>query len=83
MITASHNPYEDNGIKFFGPDGQKLSDEVEAEIESLMDAGLGQGLAESGAIGRAKRIDDSQARYIEFAKRTFPAQPASWTGCAS
>ena len=72
MITASHNPYEDNGIKFFGPDGQKLSDEVEMEIESLMDAGLAQGLAPSPQIGRAKRIDDSQARYIEFAKRTFP-----------
>jgi len=72
MITASHNPFEDNGIKFFGPDGQKLSDEVELEIESLMDAGLEQGLAPSAAIGRAKRVDDSQARYIEFAKRTFP-----------
>ncbi len=72
MITASHNPFEDNGIKFFGPDGQKLSDEVETEIESLMDAGLAQGLAPSARIGRAKRIDDSQARYIEFAKRTFP-----------
>ena len=72
MITASHNPFDDNGIKFFGPDGQKLSDEVELEIESLMDAGLTQGLAPSARIGRAKRIDDSQARYIEFAKRTFP-----------
>ena len=72
MITASHNPYEDNGIKFFGPDGQKLSDDVEMEIEKLMAAGLEQGLAPSDKIGRAKRIDDSQARYIEFAKRTFP-----------
>src|SRR5213079_1406436 len=72
MITASHNPFEDNGIKFFGPDGQKLSDEVETEIEALMAAGLEQGLAPSAGIGRAKRIDDSQARYIEFAKRTFP-----------
>jgi phosphoglucosamine mutase len=72
MITASHNPFEDNGIKFFGPDGQKLSDEVEEEIERLMAAGLEQGLAPSGKIGRAKRVDDSQARYIEFAKRTFP-----------
>src|ERR1700728_1237896 len=72
MITASHNPFEDNGIKFFGPDGQKLSDEVETEIEALMAAGLEQGLAPSAQIGRAKRIDDSQARYIEFAKRTFP-----------
>jgi phosphoglucosamine mutase len=72
MITASHNPFEDNGIKFFGPDGQKLSDEVESEIEALMAAGLEQGLAPSAQIGRAKRVDDSQARYIEFAKRTFP-----------
>src|ERR1700748_1787728 len=72
MITASHNPYHDNGIKFFGPDGQKLSDEVELQIEKLMDNGLKAGLATEGAIGRAKRIDDSQARYIEFAKRTFP-----------
>jgi phosphoglucosamine mutase len=72
MITASHNPYEDNGIKFFGPDGQKLSDEIELEIEALMANGLEQGLAPSANIGRAKRIDDSQARYIEFAKRTIP-----------
>jgi phosphoglucosamine mutase len=72
MITASHNPFHDNGIKFFGPDGQKLSDAVELQIEKLMDGGLEVGLATGGAIGRAKRIDDSQARYIEFAKRTFP-----------
>src|SRR6202012_1290494 len=72
MITASHNLYGDNGIKFFGPDGQKLSDAVETEIEALMDAGLEAGLATGAALGRAKRIDDSQARYIEFAKRTFP-----------
>jgi phosphoglucosamine mutase len=72
MITASHNLYHDNGIKFFGPDGQKLSDAVEMEIERLMDGGLEAGLATEGNIGRAKRIDDSQARYIEFAKRTFP-----------
>jgi phosphoglucosamine mutase len=72
MITASHNPFEDNGIKFFGPDGQKLSDDVEMEIERLMAQPLEQGLAPSAEIGRAKRIDDSQARYIEFAKRTFP-----------
>ena len=72
MITASHNPYMDNGIKFFGPDGQKLSDAVELEIEQLMDGGLEAGLVTGGGIGRAKRVDDSQARYIEFAKRTFP-----------
>jgi phosphoglucosamine mutase len=72
MITASHNPYHDNGLKFFGPDGQKLSDEVELQIEKLMDNGLEAGLATGGSIGRAKRVDDSQARYIEFAKHTFP-----------
>lgn len=72
MISASHNLYEDNGIKLFGPDGYKLSDQVETEIEALMDGGLQDGLAEPHKLGRAKRIDDAQARYIEFAKRTFP-----------
>ena len=72
MITASHNPFGDNGIKFFGPDGQKLSDAVELEIETLMANGMNQGLATGTGLGRAKRVDDSQARYIEFAKRTFP-----------
>src|SRR6516162_11190791 len=75
MISASHNAYHDNGIKLFGPDGQKLSDAREQEIESLMAKGLEEGLAESAQIGRAKRVDDSQARYIEFAKRTFPRSP--------
>ena len=74
MISASHNVYEDNGIKFFGPDGYKLSDQVEAEIERMMDADLTEGLAQPADLGRAKRIDDCQARYIEFAKRTFPRQ---------
>ena len=73
MITASHNQYQDNGIKFFGPDGRKLSDEHEAAIEALMDNGFESGLATSPKLGRAKRVDDSQARYIEFVKRTFPA----------
>jgi len=72
MISASHNLYEDNGIKLFGPDGYKLSDQVESEIEELMDGSLQEGLAEPHKLGRAKRIDDAQARYIEFAKRTFP-----------
>jgi phosphoglucosamine mutase len=72
MITASHNPFGDNGIKFFGPDGQKLSDAVEMEIEALMAGGMDQGLVAGADLGRATRIDDSQARYIEFAKRTFP-----------
>jgi len=72
MISASHNSFGDNGIKLFGPDGFKLSDEVEFEIEHHMDNGLSDGLAAPARIGRAKRIDDAQARYIEFAKRTFP-----------
>jgi phosphoglucosamine mutase len=72
MISASHNPYTDNGIKLFGPDGQKLSDEREREIEALMENGLEDGLASPAKIGRARRIDDAGARYIEFAKRTFP-----------
>ena len=72
MISASHNLYEDNGIKLFGPDGFKLSDEVEAQIEALLDADLAPRLAKSPALGRAKRVDDVQARYIEFAKRTLP-----------
>ncbi|EJW21458.1 hypothetical protein IMCC14465_12540 [alpha proteobacterium IMCC14465] len=72
MISASHNKFEDNGIKLFGPDGYKLSDEIEAEIEAYMDDGVGEHVAPSEGLGRAKRIDDAQARYIEFAKRTFP-----------
>jgi phosphoglucosamine mutase len=72
MISASHNEYQDNGIKLFGPDGYKLSDSVESAIENMMDNGLGEHLAEPSKLGRAKRIEDAQARYIEFAKRTFP-----------
>ena len=72
MISASHNPYHDNGVKLFGPDGFKLSDDVELEIEKLMQNGLDRGLVAPKALGRAKRIEDAQARYIEFAKSTFP-----------
>jgi phosphoglucosamine mutase len=72
MISASHNPYEDNGIKLFGPDGYKLNDEVEAEIAALIDSDLTARLSTSPALGRAKRIDSAHARYIEFAKRTLP-----------
>jgi phosphoglucosamine mutase len=72
MISASHNPYDDNGIKLFGPDGYKLSDEVEAKIEALMDADLSKRLAKSADLGRAKRIEVASGRYIEFAKRTLP-----------
>jgi phosphoglucosamine mutase len=72
MISASHNAFSDNGIKLFGPDGYKLSDEKELEIEALMDEGLQQNLAAPSALGRVQRIDDCQARYIEIAKATFP-----------
>jgi phosphoglucosamine mutase len=72
MISASHNPFSDNGIKLFGPDGYKLSDQQEKEIEALVDAGAEKALVGPRDLGRAKRIDDAQARYIEFAKRTFP-----------
>ena len=70
MISASHNPYSDNGIKLFAPDGFKLSDQVEMEIEELIESDLSRKYAPSAEIGRAKRVDDAQARYIEFAKRT-------------
>jgi len=72
MISASHNPFEDNGIKLFAPDGFKLSDEVEAEIEGHMENGLDLGLAAPANLGRAQRLDDAQGRYIEFVKSTFP-----------
>jgi phosphoglucosamine mutase len=72
MISASHNPFDDNGIKFFGPDGFKLSDEIESEIEKLVDADLTKRFAKPDALGRAKRIDGAQDRYVEFAKRTLP-----------
>lgn len=72
MITASHNPYEDNGIKLFGPDGYKLSDAIEGEIESRMDADMTEDLAPPGQLGQARRLDDAQGRYIEYVKSTFP-----------
>ena len=72
MISASHNPFDDNGIKLFGPDGFKLTDEVEQQIEALIDSELIKRLAKSADLGRAKRIDGVQDRYIEFAKRTLP-----------
>ena len=71
MISASHNPFADNGIKLFGPDGYKLSDEDEAAIEAAID-GDHVPLAPAGEIGRAKRIEDARGRYIHFAKSTFP-----------
>ena len=72
MISASHNAYTDNGIKLFGPDGYKLSDERELEIEAHMDEGLQEGLAAADGLGRVQRVDDAQARYVEIAKASFP-----------
>src|SRR6059058_6036618 len=72
MISASHNPFDDNGIKLFGPDGYKLSDEIEDKIETLIDSDLTKSLAKSADLGRARRIEDEQGRYVEFAKRTLP-----------
>ena len=72
MISASHNPFHDNGIKLFGPDGYKLSDETEEQIESMIEAEMQSALADSDKLGRAKRLDDAEGRYIEFVKNTFP-----------
>jgi phosphoglucosamine mutase len=72
MISASHNPFDDNGIKLFGPDGYKLSDEIEDKIEALIDSDFGKKLAKSPDLGRATRIEVASGRYIEFAKRTLP-----------
>ena len=72
MISASHNPFADNGIKLFGPDGYKLSDELELEIEELLDKDIYSQLAKPNEIGRAKRVDGDIYRYIEFVKRTLP-----------
>ncbi len=70
VISASHNPYEDNGVKFFGPDGYKLSDDIEADIERTIDSKLP--LATVDKLGRARRLDDAEGRYTEFVKATFP-----------
>ncbi len=72
MISASHNPYEDNGIKLFGPDGYKLSDDLETQIEDMLDKDMSEHLVKSENIGRAKRVDGVHDRYIEHAKRTLP-----------
>jgi len=72
MISASHNSFADNGIKLFGPDGYKLSDEQELGIEAFMDESLQEGLASPLGLGRVLRIDDAQARYVEIVKATFP-----------
>src|SRR3954469_8409155 len=72
MVSASHNPFQDNGIKLFGPDGFKLSDALEAEIEGTMEGIDGDGLAPPADLGRAQRIDDARGRYIESLKASFP-----------
>jgi phosphoglucosamine mutase len=72
MISASHNPYEDNGIKLFGPDGLKLTDDQEAEIEALMAGDLAASLVPPARLGRASRLEDAPGRYIEAAKASFP-----------
>jgi phosphoglucosamine mutase len=73
MITASHNPYHDNGLKLFGPDGLKLSDEVEKKIEKLIDASKNKLLVPVSKLGRVKRLEDGNSRYIEILKSNFPA----------
>jgi phosphoglucosamine mutase len=70
MISASHNPHFDNGIKLFGPDGYKLDDKIEAEISQLAAGSIA--LAEPENLGRARRMLDSVGRYVEFAKAAFP-----------
>lgn len=72
MISASHNPFEDNGIKLFGPDGYKLSDAVELEIEAKMDGDLTSELEPADMLGRARRLEDARGRYTEYVKQTFP-----------
>ena len=74
VLSASHNAYTDNGIKFFGPDGHKLSDRIEAEIEQRMQADLTPSLARASDLGRAMRLDDAPGRYIEAVKATFPSE---------
>jgi phosphoglucosamine mutase len=72
MISASHNPYQDNGIKLFGPDGGKLSDDLEHKIEARLDGDLSDDHASAEALGRASRLDDAPGRYVEYAKATYP-----------
>ncbi|WP_299346151.1 phosphoglucosamine mutase [uncultured Maritalea sp.] len=72
MISASHNPYDDNGIKLFQPDGFKLTDEMESEIEALLNSDLADELVRGREIGRAHRIEEARGRYSEYAKRTLP-----------
>ena len=72
MITASHNPYYDNGLKLFGPDGMKLSDQIEKKIEKLIDAKNNKQLTDPRLLGRVKRLEDGNDKYIEILKKNFP-----------
>ncbi len=72
MITASHNPYFDNGLKLFGPDGLKLSDKIEKKIEKLIDSKITKNLSKPGILGRVKRLEDANERYIKILKSNFP-----------
>ena len=72
MITASHNPFHDNGLKLFGPDGMKLSDKIEKKIENLIDTKIISHLSEPKLLGRVKRLEDGNDRYIEILKDNFP-----------
>ena len=72
MITASHNPYYDNGLKLFGPDGMKLSDTIEKRIETLIDAKNKNQFTNPKLLGRVKRLEDGNERYIEILKKNFP-----------
>ena len=73
MITASHNPYFDNGLKLFGPDGLKLSDKIEKKIEKLIDIKIVKNLSEPKILGRVKRLEDANDRYIKILKKNFPS----------
>ena len=72
MITASHNPYHDNGLKLFGPDGLKLSDKIEKKIESLIDTRISKQLSKPHALGRVKRLEDGNEKYIKILRKNFP-----------
>ena len=72
MITASHNPYYDNGLKLFGPDGLKLSDKIEKKIEKLIDSKVAKQLSKPKILGRVKRIEDGNEKYIKILRKNFP-----------
>ena len=71
MITASHNPFDDNGLKLFGPDGLKLSDKIEKKIEKLIDLKVSKNLLNPKVLGRVKRLEDGSEKYIEILKQIF------------